>query len=160
MSGAVRRVTARGAGLGVGRNRIGRSGDARFFVAAPARGPGDDEPFGPGLAAVPRVLDAMAAEVGPGLGTPACGAGDCGVRTEGAFERAGAGLAAATALVGIGLGAAGAGVAFAGAVLGAGLGVARAVAIAVGAAEGRAVGAFRLTTGGAIVGTAIGAAAT
>jgi hypothetical protein len=159
MSGGVRRDGARGAGLGVGRKRIGRSGVVRLLVAVPAWGPGDDDPWGPGLGAVPRVFDAIGAEVGPGLGTPACKAGDWGVRTAGAEVRTGAGLAAAAAVVGIGLGAAGAGVVFAGAALGAGFGVARAVASAVGAGEGRAVGAFRLTTCGAILGTAIGAAA-
>lgn len=156
-------LVVRGAGLGVGRSSIGRSGAFAVFELGPARGPGEPSPLGPGLDAVPCVLAIAAAWVGLGLGTPACVAGGADERAAGAGATLGAALArtAAGALVGIGLGAAGAGVARAvGAAVGAGgRGERTAVATAVGAGEGAALGGvFSATAIGATVGTLIGAA--
>jgi hypothetical protein len=101
-----------GCGLGVGGIAIGREG-AAFCWPAPAEGPGDPTPFGPGLGAAPAAFETTAAFVGLGLGTPGFGAGATDARATGAGEVAGAVLAATAtaAVVGTALGWAGAGVA-------------------------------------------------
>lgn len=158
------RVVARGAGTGVGRISIGRSGARTVLVAAPGCGPGDAPPLGPGLGALPAVrATAAAVVVGLGLGTPARCAGAVEARTAGAAEALGAGLARdGAAAVGEALGTAGAGVAaiaVARTTGAGGFGEGRADGAAVGAGDGAAVGGtFTATESGATVATFAGAA--
>ena len=158
------RLVARGAGAGVGRIAIGRSGARTVLAAAPACGPGDAPPLGPGLGALPAVrATAAAVVVGLGLGTPECCAGAVEARTAGAAEALGAGLArAGAAAVGDAFGTIGAGVAataVARATGAGGFGEGRAEGAAVGAGDAGAVGgAFTATESGATVATFTGAA--
>lgn len=136
----VAECAAAGRGLAVGGIAIGRDG-AAFCCPAPGTGPGDPRPFGPGLGAVPGVLETAAALVGLGLGTPDRGAGGSDACAAGAGEAIGAELAwtATAAAVGDALGATGAGVAGfeVGAAVGAGgFGDGAALARAVGAGDG------------------------
>jgi hypothetical protein len=152
-----------GAGLAVGGIANGREG-AAFCWPAPATGPGEPRPLGPGLGAVPGVFETAVAVVGLGFGTPDFGAGGSDAWAAGAGEAMGAELActATAAAVGEALGATGAGVAgFAvGAAVGAGgLGEGAALARAVGAGDGCWVGgALTATAIGATVGIVTGAA--
>jgi hypothetical protein len=84
-------VTA-GFGLAVGGTAIGRDG-AAFCWPAPGTGPGEPSPFGPGLGAVPGVLETAAALVGLGLGTQDVAAGGKEAWAAGAGEVIGAELA-------------------------------------------------------------------
>lgn len=142
----------RGAGVGVGRTAIGRDGPPFDTPSLPARGPGELDPFGPGVGADPVAGFAVAgACVGLGLGTP-------GVAVGAAVAD---GRAATTAGVGDAVGATGAGVCgFAvGTSVAAGRGVGAAVGRAEGTGDGAAVGGIRnAIVCGPVEGTAVGTA--